>query len=74
MEISKLLGLEKKEEQKPTYNVNTKNSEDPDCDPDHVFSKEEVEKKEKRISNLEKIYRAKLRDAMQKAADFSMTN
>jgi len=59
---------------KPTYNVNTKNSEDPDCDPDHVFSKEQVEKIDKRISNLEKIYRAKLRDEMQKAADFSMTN
>lgn len=39
-----------------------------------VFSREQVEKIDKRIEESQRLYNAKLRDAMRKAEDFSMTD
>ena len=39
-----------------------------------VFSREQVEKIDKRIEESQRLYNAKLRDAMRKVEDFPMTD
>lgn len=67
--FKKLTWIEKQNEQKPTHKepivVRDFNS---------VFSREQVEEIDKRIEESQRLYNAKLRDAMRKVEDFPMTH